>query len=266
MWHIKPILYLTAKGFVLRSFVRHVSSHKSTAKAENLNNERTNFLRIGIKLQNVKTLLIQASRFKTIHAFNFATLTSYLFIFFLTSCSTHRYTIKGLTRSSKAYQVNGHWYFPQKFYNYDEVGLASWYGPGFHGSKKAQGEIYNQNAMSAAHKTLPLPTIVKVTNMANNKSVILLVDDRGPFKNKRIVDLSAAAAKELDLYNKGVGKVRVRALLKESCAFSAYLKKYGTQSRLGKQKRTWDEVYRQEIGCRPGFYDLTAVPRVKKVR
>jgi rare lipoprotein A len=218
-----------------------------------------NFGRLMFISQNVGNLLVKYhTRSKLRTSFSVSIFASFGVIFLLTSCSTvHRYPVKGLVVSSKAYKINGRWYFPQKFYDYNEVGLASWYGPGFHGLKKAQGELYNQNAMSAAHKTLPLPTVIRVTNTKNNKSVVLLVDDRGPFKNKRIIDLSAAAAKELDLHEKGVGEVKICALGKESNALAMYLKKYGTLSKIGQKKRTWREIYSQEIGCRPGYCKLS---------
>ncbi|MDR1208662.1 MAG: septal ring lytic transglycosylase RlpA family protein [Holosporales bacterium] len=175
----------------------------------------------------------------------------------LSGCAIRRSHVQGLSRSSAGYCVKGVWYYPQNFYDYDDTGLASWYGPGFHDHAKAQGEKYDQYAMTAAHKTLPLPTIVKVTNVENGKSIVVLVDDRGPYKNKRILDLSASAAKELGTYNRGVAKVRVQSLCKESNALSIYLKHYNK----GKFNRTWEDIYRQEIGCRPGYRQLTVVSK-----
>jgi rare lipoprotein A len=175
----------------------------------------------------------------------------------LSGCAIRRSHVQGLSRSSGGYCVKGVWYYPQKFYDYDDTGFASWYGPGFHNHAKAQGEKYDQYAMTAAHKTLPLPTIVRVTNLENGKSVIVLIDDRGPYKHKRIIDLSASAAKELGIYNRGVAKVRVQSLCKESNALSMYLKHYNR----GKSKRTWEEVYRQEIGCRPDCRQLSVVSK-----
>jgi len=91
----------------------------------------------------------------------------------------------------------------------DQCGGASWYGPGFHGKKTASGERYNQNAMTAAHKTLPFGTIVKVTDQTTGKSVKVTINDRGPFHKGRIIDLSRAAADRLGTYDDGVGKVCV---------------------------------------------------------
>jgi len=92
-----------------------------------------------------------------------------------------------------------------------EVGLASWYGPPYHNRKGADGTVYDQNAMTAAHRTLPMGSIVRVTNLANNQSVTVRITDRGPFVEGRIIDLSLAAAKAVDLYRPGVAKVRVEA-------------------------------------------------------
>ncbi|MAI29133.1 MAG: hypothetical protein CMP38_02875 [Rickettsiales bacterium] len=119
------------------------------------------------------------------------------------------------------YKINGKWYYPAINYEYDEVGYASWYGPGFHGKKTANGEIFNQNKISAAHRTLPLPSVVKVTNLENGKVLSFVrVNDRGPFARNRIIDLSKEAAKELGFVNKGVTKVRVEILEDESRKFA----------------------------------------------
>ncbi len=92
-----------------------------------------------------------------------------------------------------------------------EVGLASWYGPPYAGRKGADGKVYDQNAMTAAHLTLPLGTIVRVTNLANNESAVVRITDRGPFVRGRIIDLSLAAAKATGVYRAGVARVRLEA-------------------------------------------------------
>jgi rare lipoprotein A len=92
-----------------------------------------------------------------------------------------------------------------------EVGLASWYGPPYAGRKGADGTVYDQNAMTAAHLTLPMGTMVRVTNLTNNESVVVRITDRGPFVRGRIIDLSLAAAKATGVYRAGVAKVRVDA-------------------------------------------------------
>jgi peptidoglycan lytic transglycosylase len=95
---------------------------------------------------------------------------------------------------------------------YDEEGIASWYGPGFHGKRTSSGDPYDQNAMTAAHKILPLPTYVEVTNLENGRKVVVRVNDRGPFHEGRIIDLSYVAAMKLGIVQAGTARVRVRAL------------------------------------------------------
>ncbi|MBY0282181.1 MAG: septal ring lytic transglycosylase RlpA family protein [Alphaproteobacteria bacterium] len=167
--------------------------------------------------------------------------------------SGNRTNVTGVCKSCKPYFVRGSWHHPQNHYEYDEVGLASWYGPGFHGKPKPYGEIFNQDAMTAAHKTLPLPTVVRVTDIKTGKSIIVLIDDRGPFVyDGRIIDLSMGAAKALGTYQKGVVKVRVQSLVNESKALADYLAKHGNKSGRDKNGRTWLEVYHQEIEGRYG--------------
>ena len=112
----------------------------------------------------------------------------------------------------RPYQIRGRWYRPAEAPDYDEVGLASWYGDQFNGRPTATGERFDMHALSAAHKTLPLPGLVEVTNLANGRSAVLRVNDRGPFVDDRIIDLSRGAAEELGLLSRGVGEVRVRYL------------------------------------------------------
>jgi len=110
----------------------------------------------------------------------------------------------------RPYQIRGRWYRPAEQPDYDEIGLASWYGDAFHGRPTATGEPFDMHALTAAHKTLPLPGLVEVTNLANGRRVVLRLNDRGPFVEGRIIDLSRAAADALDLRRAGVGRVRVR--------------------------------------------------------
>lgn len=119
----------------------------------------------------------------------------------------------GPKKIGKPYKINGVTYYPMESADgYSEVGIASWYGPGFHGKLTANGERYNQKAMTAAHKTLPLPTLVKVENLENGKSVVVRVNDRGPYSKGRIIDLTETAARRLDMLDKGTAKVRVSVL------------------------------------------------------
>lgn len=108
------------------------------------------------------------------------------------------------------YQVEGKWYVPTYEPNYDEVGIASWYGPTFHGKASASGEQFDENAMTAAHPTLPIPSLARVTNLETGKSVVVRLNDRGPFVDDRIIDLSKAAGAALGMHEKGTAKVRVQ--------------------------------------------------------
>ena len=119
----------------------------------------------------------------------------------------------GYVKTGKPYQIAGRWYYPLSSADgYNETGTASWYGTKFHGKKTANGERYDMHAMSAAHKTLPMPTMVRVTNLNNGRSVIVRVNDRGPFVKSRIIDLSYAAARALGYDSEGTAPVRVEAL------------------------------------------------------
>ena len=122
----------------------------------------------------------------------------------------------GVYKIGTPYQVNNIWYYPQEDYDYREVGIASWYGPDFHNGMTANGEKYDMYALTAAHRTLPLPSIVKVTNLENGKSVVVRVNDRGPFVNNRIIDVSKTAAEILGFDAQGTAKVRVEVMKDES--------------------------------------------------
>jgi rare lipoprotein A len=113
----------------------------------------------------------------------------------------------------KPYTIRGKTYYPlQSARGFVEEGVASWYGPGFHGKRTANGEIYDMYAMTAAHKILPLGTIVRVTNRSNGRSLALRINDRGPFVDDRVIDLSRAAAEKLDVVAKGTAPVRIVAM------------------------------------------------------
>lgn len=180
-----------------------------------------------------------------------------------------RTTIGGIGQgSTKPYYVRGSWHYPQNFYEYDETGIASWYGPGFHGKPKPYGEPFDMNGLSAAHRTLPLPSVVKVTNLSNGRSINIVVDDRGPFVYEgRIIDLSIGAAKELGTYSKGLATVRVQSLPSESKALSDYLAKNGDKRGKMKDGRTWQQVYRDEIAGQKGDYvTQSPVKRIQEVK
>jgi rare lipoprotein A len=114
--------------------------------------------------------------------------------------------------TGSAYQVDGVWYQPREDPTYDHVGTASWYGELFHGRRTANGEIYDMDRLSAASPTLPLPVYARVTNLENHRSIILRVNDRGPYANDRIMDLSRRSAELLGFRDKGTAPVRVQYL------------------------------------------------------
>src|SRR6202012_947764 len=107
-------------------------------------------------------------------------------------------------------------YTPSEDYSYDETGMASWYGDDFNKGKTANGEIFNKNELTAAHKTLPLPTLARVTNLDNGRSIVVRINDRGPFSGARIIDVSQRAAQLLGFESQGTAKVRVQVLASES--------------------------------------------------
>ncbi len=115
----------------------------------------------------------------------------------------------GSYRVGKPYQVAGRTYVPQEDPNYDTTGVASWYGVEFHGRKTANGEVFDMHSVSAAHPTLPIPSYVRVTNLRNKRSLVVRVNDRGPFHENRVIDVSVRAAKLLDFHRFGVTRVRV---------------------------------------------------------
>ena len=114
------------------------------------------------------------------------------------------------------YQINGVWYYPAEDFAYDQTGIASWYGADFHGKYTANGEVFDLNALTAAHRTLPMPCVVEVTNLDNGRTIDLRVNDRGPFARGRVIDVSRRAAQLLGFESVGTAKVRVRILVPES--------------------------------------------------
>ena len=115
----------------------------------------------------------------------------------------------GVYKIGQPYQVDNIWYYPREQPDYDETGIASWYGPTFYGHHTANGEMYDGSALTAAHKTLPMPVNVRVTNLDNGKSLVVRVNDRGPYARGRIIDLSKRAAELLDVVETGTARVRV---------------------------------------------------------
>ena len=121
----------------------------------------------------------------------------------------------GIYKVGNPYTVMGQSYTPREDYGYVETGMASWYGDDFHNKRTANGETYDMRAVTAAHRTLPLPSIVRVTNLENGRSIIARVNDRGPYVKNRIIDLSEKGAELLGYKNKGTTKVKVEVLERE---------------------------------------------------
>jgi rare lipoprotein A len=115
----------------------------------------------------------------------------------------------GAYRVGKPYQIAGRTYTPEENAHYSAVGVASWYGDDFHGRRTANGEIFDMNSIAAAHPTLPMPSYVRVTNLANSRSLIVRVNDRGPYHADRVIDVSVRAAQLLGFHSNGIAKVRV---------------------------------------------------------
>lgn len=135
----------------------------------------------------------------------------------------------GRYKIGEPYQVSGVWYYPNEDYGYDETGIASWYGSDFHGRKTANGEVFDMNELTAAHPTLPMPSLARVTNMDNGRSLVVRVNDRGPFHGGRLVDVSRRAAQMLGFEKNGVAKVRLQVLTDESKAIAVAAGHYGTE-------------------------------------
>ncbi len=140
--------------------------------------------------------------------------------------STKHYNRPCLKGTQRPYKINGRTYYPlPSAIGYSETGLASWYGPKFHGRQTANGERYNMHALTAAHKILPMNTLVKVENLENGRSVVVRINDRGPFVKNRVIDLSRSAAARLGMLKRGVAKVRLTAL-GEVASFSKGVPKF----------------------------------------
>ena len=118
------------------------------------------------------------------------------------------------------YTVNGRRYFPEHNASYRAEGIASWYGADFHGRRTANGEVFDMNGISAAHPTMPMPSYARVTNLENGRSIIVRVNDRGPYARDRVIDLSIGSAKALGTFGRGLARVRVEYVGRASLAGS----------------------------------------------
>lgn len=135
---------------------------------------------------------------------------------------------RGLYKVGDPYQINGVWYYPAENYQYNETGIASFYGGersgiDFHGRRTANGEVYDMSSLTAAHQTLPMPSLVRVTNLDNGRQMVLRVNDRGPFVAGRIIDVSRRSAQLLGFEQRGTARVQVEVLADESRQLKAEL-------------------------------------------
>lgn len=135
-----------------------------------------------------------------------------LFALFLAACGTTSTGAPGNYKVGDPYTVAGQTYYPKEDPEYDETGIASWYGDEFGGRKTANGEIFDPKLITAAHKTLPMPVNVRITNLENGRSIVARVNDRGPFRPGRIIDMSREGAELLGFRRKGMARVRVQFL------------------------------------------------------
>lgn len=167
--------------------------------------------------------------------------------------------------ASRPYEVHGKRYQPlHSEVGFSQTGVASWYGRKFHGYATSNGEPYDMFAMTAAHKTLPLPSFVRVTNLENGNTAVVRVNDRGPFHDDRIIDLSYAAAYKLGYHRKGTAKVKIEALVPETNHHKAYIQIAAAQSieHLGVLAKTLTAEHQvdSKIVKKDGIYRLRLGP------
>ena len=152
------------------------------------------------------------------------------------------------------YKIAERWYRPKAYEHFSETGIASWYGHKFHSRQTANGEVFNMYVMTAAHRVLPMPSVVRVTDLGNGRNVIVRINDRGPYANERIIDLSLAAAEKLGYRRKGVTRVKVE-LLPELSRRVARIARSGGGAR---QQDRLVAAFVRGGGVRPGVYYVQA--------
>jgi len=210
----------------------------------------------------------------------FSTLLTLAALLVLTSCSeiefaSHVYKKgkpvtpqQGTFKVGTPYKVDGKWYYPEEKYDLVETGIASWYGPGFHGKRTANGEIFNQSELTAAHRTLQMPSLVRVTNLDNGRSIIVRINDRGPFKRSRVIDVSEKAAELLGFKHIGTAKVKLQVLKQESMDMAQVAKGGGDTTRYTLAEKivppetpTYDAIPKAEaLGVAPVTREALNVP------
>ncbi len=170
----------------------------------------------------------------------------------------------GTYRVGKPYTIAGKTYVPEEDTHYTAEGMASWYGDDFHGRYTANGEIFDMNGISAAHPTMPLPSYARVTNLKNHKSIIVRVNDRGPYANNRLIDLSVKTAKLLGFYGQGLTKVKVEYVGRAPLAGSDETKLMATLRDHDKPETAKPVMVASNKPFAPAFFDsrpMTQVPR-----
>lgn len=138
----------------------------------------------------------------------------------------------GKYKVGNPYTIKGKTYYPEERFSFSETGIASWYGPGFNGKKTANGEIYDQYELTAAHKTLQMPSLVRVVNLENGRSIVVRINDRGPYHPGRVIDMSQRGAELLGFKNNGTARVRLEVLEHESRQIAAAAKAGKDTSRI----------------------------------
>ena len=164
---------------------------------------------------------------------------------------------EGTYKVGEPYEIDGIAYRPAVDEDYDEIGIASWYGPKFHGKRTGNGEFFDMNAVSAAHRTLPMPSMVRVTNLENGRSLAVRVNDRGPFVRGRIIDLSRRGAQLLGFRYKGTATVRVRIMPEESRRVAAVAR---VTPRPASMARTGDGVVFEPLPKNTGPVETASLP------
>lgn len=174
--------------------------------------------------------------------------------------------VQGGYKVGVPYQIRGVWYYPKEDFKYNRTGIASWYGHPFHGRTSASGERYDMEAMTAAHKTLPMPSLVEVTNLENGRRAVLRINDRGPFVSGRIIDVSRGAARKLGFKGNGIAKVRVRVLEPESRSMKQLaLANMNGRARALAARRQRQTERRSQVAAKPPAFQPVAQPPVRSV-
>lgn len=164
---------------------------------------------------------------------------------------------QGNFKVGKPYKVEGRTYTPREQYDLVETGIASWYGPGFHGKSTANGEKFDKHELTAAHRTLQMPSLVRVTNLDNGRSVIVRINDRGPFKRGRIIDVSEKAAELLGFKNMGTAKVKLEVLQQESLRLAQL-------ARQGAGPDTYKAAMAEPVGYEQPAYQTASLDSVSR--